>query len=1288
ISGIGGTATVKIVHPDGSTSTFPATTAGTSFTSTTLPVGSVVTLSGKSGKVTVTFSSSGTVVPLALSAGTYTTTGTATVTNSVGDLTLFNTWDLSTFRYGPNAGSVAGSGEPGLLTLRAAGNLVFKWTSFNSTSRALTAGSLSDGFGPTPANLNGGLWQSPLLPAGSRSWSYDLVAGADLSAADDTRVLPKESLGSTTGSIELGSGAPPLSTSKAGTDDSSLIEKNYQVIRTGTGDINIFAGRDVQLLNPLATIYTAGSQAPALPPDEFTSPSLTYANVITSVAHPSVFFYAAQYSENGGDVAISAQGDIAADYLNLDGTPSSSAELPTNWLFRRGYVNPSTGQFDKTHDSNATGTSSTGNKEFASTSWWIDFSNFFEGVGALGGGNVTLLAGGNVTNVDAVAPTNARTTDKVPGGSGTSVTNTDGTTGTYNQSAASQTLLELGGGDVTVKAGADISGGVYYVERGTGTLSAGGQITTNAARAAVLTGTIDPDSSTWLPTTLFLGQGSFNVTAGGDVLLGPVANPFLLPQAVDNAYFEKTYFSTYDPRDAVNVSSLGGDVTLEDNPASEGSFVGTGGPASLIDWYNNVLNQFRPQTLAHAEPWLGLVETTVVPSDAASSFFVTAAAVMPGTLRATAFSGDLNLKGGLTLSPSPYGTVDLAAAGSINGLQPNEVSNGTVLWDTSTINLSDTNPNNLPGVFTPASLPATHSTDANGRAHGASAQNSDWGGSTPFNELPNLAAFFDESGSTDPTIDTLQAQQALHGTVKDAAGNSVPLHAGDPNPVQIYARTGDISGLTLFSGEVARVLAGNDITDIALYVQNNLASDVSVVSAGRDIVAYDPSSALRQAAQVSGNSLDFNDTPQSSNLAGDIQISGPGTLEVLAGRNFTLGVGANNADGTAVGVTSIGNARNPSLPTAGASIVAGAGLGIAGDGLSNSSPACTNFIAEFLNPTSAGTEAARYLPDLGALMEMTGAGDDQIWTAFNALPPQQQDVLILDLFYLVLRDAGRDFHDPSSPGFGNYNNGFAAIAALFPGHGWQGDITLTSREIKTENGGDIDLFAPGGQLTVGLPVNSGQASDQGILTQAGGDISIFTNGNVNVGVSRIFTLRGGNEIIWSSTGNIAAGAASKTVQAAPPTRVLVDPRSANVETDLAGLATGGGIGVLAEVADVPVGNVDLIAPAGFVDAGDAGIRATGNLNIAAVQVLNSSNIQVGGQSSGTSAPVSAPSLGSFASVGNTTAAATSAADQAAKEQARAQAQQQQQEILPSIITVEVLGYGGGDGPDDFSGQKN
>jgi hypothetical protein len=302
------------------------------------------------------------------------------------------------------------------------------------------------------------------------------------------------------------------------------------------------------------------------------------------------------------------------------------------------------------------------------------------------------------------------------------------------------------------------------------------------------------------------------------------------------------------------------------------------------------------------------------------------------------------------------------------------------------------------------------------------------------------------------------------------------------------------------------------------------------------------------------------------------------------------------------------------------------------------------------------------------------AGLPAVWPELTESEQELLTPQILDTFYLVLRDAGRDHNNPSSPGFGNYSNGFAAIAALFPVNAWQGDMTLTSREIKTENGGNIDILAPSGQLTVGLPVSSGSPADQGILTVDGGNISIFTNGNVNVGISRIFTLHGGNEIIWSSTGNIAAGAASKTVQAAPPTRVLVNPQSLSVETDLAGLATGGGIGVLATVVGVAPGDVDLIAPAGTIDAGDAGIRASGTVTVSALQVLNSSNIQAGGKVTGAPAPPAAPNIGSIAAASNSTAASSNAASEVAK-----QGQSPvQQEVFPSIITVEVLGYGGGD----------
>ncbi len=1146
------------------------------------------------------------------------------IINPLGDLTLATAWDFSTFRFGPN------QSEPGVLTLRAGGNLNFDY-SFNAITRSATIGSLSDGFGGVSSN---GLWDAPLLAPGSASWSYRLVAGADFSAADFRRVLPLASVGADSGSLLLGRNTPPIplpsnpnSPNSTSNLRQNIIPNYFEVIRTGTGDIDIAAARDVLLLNPIATIYTAGTQATTLA--NFDAPNLAEPVRNSQLGPVQSPVYPAQFSLAGGNITISAQRDITrlvADASLTSLIADSSKELPDNWLYRQGYVDPATGQYGATHSGGA----------IASTAWWTDFSNFFEDIGALGGGNVSLLAGRNVTNVDASIPTNARAPKGTP----------DATK-----------LVELGGGDLTVRAGANIDGGVYYVERGRGALAAGGSIQTNSTRAAITqadavaldTQKATADATTWLPTTLFLGKGSFDVAARGDLLLGPIANPFLLPQGVNNNPLEKTYFSTYAATDAVTVASLTGTLTLRDSA--------DGGTGSLTAWLQNVqlYDAARHQTWSsYTQPWLRLLETDITP-------FTTVAALLPATLRATSFSGDIDIVGSLTLSPAPTGTIELAAAKSLNGLQPNGVNgiDRSRIWGSSTINLSDADPRRVPGVTSPIGLPAAASVSPT---------------VTPIELLDAVNVLFNESGSTVGTYGVIQTKQALHGPG--------PLHAADLSLAKLYATTGNISGLTFFSAKSARVTAGKDITDVSLYLQNTRADDVSVVAAGRDLIVFDPNSPLRTAAQSAGNELlqSSSTVPGSGNgnpTAGDIQISGPGTLEVLAGRNFDLGVGAGAGDGTGVGITSIGNGRNPNLPFAGANVIAGAGVGVASS-LAQSSIDFPTFVAKFLNPATAGAEATRYLPALGDLMGFEAGTDAQVWTAFNQLPVEKRDALALQIFYLVLRDAGRDHGVPTSPGFRNYDAGFAAIAALFPGNKWSGDFSLTSREIKTASGGDVSLLAPGGALTVGFDIAGSQPIDQGILTEHGGNISIFTKGSVIVGTSRIFTLRGGDEILWSSTGNIAAGASSKTVQSAPPTRVLIDPQSGDVKTDLAGLATGGGIGVLATVAGVKPGDIDLIAPVGTIDAGDAGIRVSGNLNISALQVVNATNIQVSGSSAGTSAPV-APAVGSIAAAASTSNAATSgAADEAAK-QARSQAQA---ELAPSFITVEVLGYGGGEGTDD------
>jgi hypothetical protein len=298
-------------------------------------------------------------------------------------------------------------------------------------------------------------------------------------------------------------------------------------------------------------------------------------------------------------------------------------------------------------------------------------------------------------------------------------------------------------------------------------------------------------------------------------------------------------------------------------------------------------------------------------------------------------------------------------------------------------------------------------------------------------------------------------------------------------------------------------------------------------------------------------------------------------------------------------------------------------------------------------------------------------------TDFESLPQEEQERLALEIFYLTLRDTGRDFNDPDSEGYRKYDNGKKAIETLFPeSFEWAGEILTRSRDIRTRSGGNIQIFAPGGGVEMASTTIGNPLTPPGIVTESGGNISIFTRDDVSIGIGRIFTLKGGDIVIWASEGDIAAGSSSRTVSAAPPTRVIISPQSGAVATDLAGLATGGGIGVLATVKGVEPGDVDLIAPTGIIDAGDAGIRVSGNINLAAVTVVNAGNISAGGTSTGVpSASVSAPAISTPAPT-DTSASNTDTVVDQQKQAQQANAELSEDDTL-SVYTVEVIGYGGG-----------
>ncbi len=58
------------------------------------------------------------------------------------------------------------------------------------------------------------------------------------------------------------------------------------------------------------------------------------------------------------------------------------------------------------------------------------------------------------------------------------------------------------------------------------------------------------------------------------------------------------------------------------------------------------------------------------------------------------------------------------------------------------------------------------------------------------------------------------------------------------------------------------------------------------------------------------------------------------------------------------------------------------------------------------------------MPELGDLLGMSGASNQDIWSAFNGKTSEQKATVALDVFYLVLRDSGRDHNNGDL--FGGY----------------------------------------------------------------------------------------------------------------------------------------------------------------------------------------------------------------------------------------------------------------------------
>jgi hypothetical protein len=313
-----------------------------------------------------------------------------------------------------------------------------------------------------------------------------------------------------------------------------------------------------------------------------------------------------------------------------------------------------------------------------------------------------------------------------------------------------------------------------------------------------------------------------------------------------------------------------------------------------------------------------------------------------------------------------------------------------------------------------------------------------------------------------------------------------------------------------------------------------------------------------------------------------------------------------------------------------------------------------------------------------------------------ALSEQQQREIALTVFFNELRISSQE----AASGHG-YHRGENAIAQLFPGSNYGGDIKLFFSRIHTLDGGNIDLLAPGGLINAGLAsafVGDKKPSELGIVTQRGGAILAYTQGDFQVNQSRVFaiaspaidftplfTLRDANGqpiepykdiIAWSAQGSIDAGRGSKGALSVSGGRKVFDSKG-NLSSDVP--PTIDGSGIRAQIrGNLDPGGVFLAAPHGIVDAGEAGIGGS-QVTIAATAIVGATNIQTGtgGLSSNVATtpapPVASPAAATSASAAASQAAAQSASNTAAKSDAANSLNQTPVKV--SILSAELVGAG-------------
>ncbi|EMB4117967.1 filamentous hemagglutinin family protein [Pseudomonas aeruginosa] len=1016
----------------------------------------------------------------------------------------------------------------------------------------------------------------------------------------------------------------------ASSDDYALEAEPYasrfSVLRTGTGDLDLFAAGNLRMDSPFG-VYTAGTASAV-----DSSYNLARARDGGSVLRDPALggyeqwvdggeqsLYSAWYPTLGGNLTLAVGGDLRGDVLGrLSGAvPNAGYDSAAvgNWLWRQG-SGSTAGTADR-------------------TAWWINFGTYarqpggdgaaaamqqvgFTGIGTLGGGDLSLKVAGDAGVIEARTSSVPQETSQRSQGLVLAV-------GGSGRVGADGQLTLSGGGDMDVRIGGALNPLTPF-DQGSSLYGAMVNLRGNAQVRAtslggidLIYGRLDSDqvpgerraydpfvSTLGLANggpTLVPGDATFSLNSLGDLVLQGVVDPGRTPLMNGTPYtsasgvegYGLSGFSLWTERTAIDLTSAGGNLT----PVSQGR-----------------TEQDTDSALVYPAK-LSAVALT------GSLYYGNA------TLRENARSD----RTALVLAPSSQGRLDLLAGDSIYAGGYSISRSGASAGSLAT----PLNPSyqGYTGITLQVDNLSSDGSRANQErfplfAFGANSVSGEWGAALEPSRFYALAGdlvgvdsgrLLRYTGTGDVRFGQLRYEG--HGAVRMIAGRDIVS-----------------SGTGLGSERTANDNMGDYASSGNLFV-NTSATDVSLVQAGRDI------------------------------LYGNFNVAGPGTLEISAGRNILM---EDRAAITSLGAVVPGDSRP------GADIVLQAGAAGAD---------YQAFLERYLDPANlaqGGTPLAEqpgkvvrtYESELAKwLNERFGfAGDaEQAQAFFAGLPAEQQRIFARQVYFAELRAGGREYNEVGGVRQGSYLRGRNAIAALFPERdpagnpiSYEGDIVMYGGAgVHTNFGGDIQLLTPGGQQVFGI---EGEAppSTAGVVTQGVGNIRSYALGSILLGQSRVMTTFGGDIQIWSAEGDINAGRGSKTTVVYTPPRRIYDAWG-NVSLSPQVPSTGAGIATLNPIPEVAPGDIDLIAPLGTIDAGEAGIRVSGNVNVAALQVVNAANIQTQGQSSGIPL-VASVNTGALTSASAAASSATQAAEDVSRQQQAAARQR-----MPSVITVQVLGFG-------------